>query len=185
MPHSPHFPPHLPGSAPAKSRPLMEASRKQLGFLPDAVARLAESPLTLASLFQGFATFKSTSLSPLEQEVVVMTVARENDCHLCVAMHSAQLSSMEAPAGLLEALRSGAPLHDERPEALAAFTRSVLHRKGAASQETLERFLAVGFTRAQALEVVLGVSAYTLSTYANRLVGAQVDPPLAPFAPAA
>jgi hypothetical protein len=33
-----------------------------------------------------------------------------------------------------------------------------------------------------ALEVVLGVGTYTLSTYANRLTDAPLDDPLTPFA---
>ena len=39
-------------------------------------------------------------------------------------------------------------------------------------------FLAAGFTARHALEAVLGVATYTLSTFANRLVRAPVDPQL-------
>ena len=46
----------------------------------------------------------------------------------------------------------------------------------------LSTFLSHGFTRQQALDVVLGVGLYTLSTYANRLTQAPLDAPLAPFA---
>ncbi|HET9079849.1 MAG TPA: hypothetical protein VFO01_04960 [Trebonia sp.] len=43
-------------------------------------------------------------------------------------------------------------------------------------------FLARGFTRRNALEVVTGIGAYTLSTLANRLTGAPVDEELKAFA---
>ncbi|NCL75950.1 hypothetical protein [Rhodococcus sp. YH1] len=43
-------------------------------------------------------------------------------------------------------------------------------------------FTAAGFTARNALEVVLGVGTFTLSTLANRLTAAELDPPLAPFA---
>ncbi len=179
------FPAHSPTSAPEPSRALMHAVQQKNGFLPDAVARLAESPHVLATLLQHFKAFEATSLSPLEREVVTMCVARAHDCHLCLAMHSALLSARGAPPALLQALRTGAPLEDPRLEALAAFTREVLAKAGAVGQETRARFCAVGFTSAQALEVVLGVAVYTLSTYANRLTGAQVDAPLRAFAPEA
>ncbi|MXG26299.1 hypothetical protein GRQ63_11465 [Streptomyces sp. YIM 132580] len=39
-----------------------------------------------------------------------------------------------------------------------------------------------GYTEQNALGVVLGIGAYTLSTLANRLTGAPVDAPLASFA---
>jgi hypothetical protein len=41
------------------------------------------------------------------------------------------------------------------------------------------RAFGSGYTRRQALEVVLGIGAYTMSTYANRLTGAPIDPELA------
>ena len=176
---------HTLESAPAKSRPLMEGSKRKLGYLPDAVSRLAESPLVLGVIFQQFAMFESASLTPLEQEVVIMTVARANGCELCVAMHTARLVERGAPVDVLENLRIGTSLKDERLEALASFTRSLIQRTGEAGEEERQRFHAAGYSRSQALEVVLGIATYTLSTFANRLVGAQVDPALTAFVPAA
>jgi len=54
--------------------------------------------------------------------------------------------------------------------------------KGEVGDAALEAFLTHGFTREQALDVVLGVGLYTLSTYANRLTRATLDPPLEPLA---
>lgn len=43
-------------------------------------------------------------------------------------------------------------------------------------------FLGHGHTPEQALEVVLGIGTYTLSTFANRLTAAELDAPLADYA---
>jgi hypothetical protein len=43
-------------------------------------------------------------------------------------------------------------------------------------------FLASGYTKQNALEVVLGIGTYTMSTLANRLTGAPVDDALRAFA---
>jgi hypothetical protein len=51
-----------------------------------------------------------------------------------------------------------------------------------AIRAALSTFLSHGFTPHQALDVVLGVGLYTLSTYANRLTEATLDAPLEPFA---
>jgi len=45
----------------------------------------------------------------------------------------------------------------------------------------LNRFLQAGFTHEQALEVVLGAATTTLSSYANRLTRAPLDPAFATF----
>ena len=42
--------------------------------------------------------------------------------------------------------------------------------------------MARGYTAEQALKVALGIGVYTLSTLANRLVGAELDAPLADYA---
>ena len=75
-----------------------------------------------------------------------------------------------------------APLPDERLEAIRAFTLAVLDTAGDVSDQTLQDFLAHGYTTQNALEVVLGIGTYTMSTLANRLTGAPVDDQLAAFA---
>jgi hypothetical protein len=46
----------------------------------------------------------------------------------------------------------------------------------------LRAFLGHGYTARNALEVVLGIGAYTMSTFANRLTRAPLGEPLKPFA---
>ena len=111
-----------------------------------------------------------------------MTMATRNGCHLCVAIHSQRLTSMGADPELIAALRDSAPLADERLDAVRVFTLRVLETAGDVGDEALSAFLAHGYTKQNALEVVLGIGTYTLSTLANRLTGAPADPPLAPYA---
>ena len=53
---------------------------------------------------------------------------------------------------------------------------------GAVSDVQLRAFLDGGFTAQNALEVVLGVGTYTMSTLANRMTQAPLDEQLSPFA---
>ncbi len=54
----------------------------------------------------------------------------------------------------------------------------MLASRGDVPDDERAAFEAAGFTARHALEVVLGVATYTLSTFANRLVRAPVDPQL-------
>ena len=63
-------------------------------------------------------------------------------------------------------------LDDERLEAIRAFTLQLLASTGAVGDDELEAFVAHGYTPRNALEVVLGIGTYTMSTFANRLVRA-------------
>ncbi|WP_405778215.1 carboxymuconolactone decarboxylase family protein [Streptomyces sp. NBC_00859] len=177
------FPTHTVDSAPAPARRAMQATTDRLGYLPSPVARMATSPQTLDGFLKLSAVFESTTLSQPAREVLILTIATRNECHVCVAMHTAKLTGMGADAALIEALRAQKPLPDETLEALRAFTLEVLATAGAVAEPELQEFLAHGYTPQNALEVVLGIGTYTLSTFANRLTGAPVDDQLAAFAP--
>lgn len=176
------FPDHTLESAPAAARAAMAAVTEKQGHLPAAVARLASSPELLNGFLRMSALFESTTLDPLSREVLIMTVATRNGCHLCVAMHTAKLTALGAAADLVAALRGASPLPDERLEAVRQFTLAVLATSGAVDDGTLRSFLAHGYTSRNALEVVLGIGAYTMSTLANRMTEAPIDPQLAQFA---
>jgi AhpD family alkylhydroperoxidase len=135
----------------------MEAVTAAWGHLPQAVARMAESPHALDGFLELSAKFESTTLDPHSRETVVLAVAHRHQCHLCIALHEKKLAAL-GPA--------------ENPERLAAihrFTCAVLASSGAVGDDELHRFLRHGYDRRNALEVVLGIGAYTLSTLANRL----------------
>ena len=173
---------HTIESAPPASRRAMAAVTAKQGYLPAAVALLAESPETLEGFLRLSATFDSCTLDPLARETVIMTVAARNGCHLCLAMHAARLAALGADPSLAAALRARGPLADARLEAARAFALRVLDTAGQPGEAAMAEFLGHGFTRRNALEVVLGIGAYTLSTLANRLVAAPVDEQLAPYA---
>uniref|UniRef100_A0AAU3H506 Carboxymuconolactone decarboxylase family protein n=1 Tax=Streptomyces sp. NBC_01401 TaxID=2903854 RepID=A0AAU3H506_9ACTN len=174
-----HFPDHTLDSAPPAARRTMEAmAGKQGGRVPSGVARLATSPETLDGFLRASAAFESSTLDPLSREVVVMTMATRNPCHSCVALHTARLTSLGATPELVAALRAPAgqgPLPDERLEGVRRFTLAALETAGAVGDDSLRDFRALGYTSRNALEVVLGIGAYTISTLANRMTGAPLD----------
>ncbi|MFB6806507.1 carboxymuconolactone decarboxylase family protein [Streptomyces sp. NPDC056387] len=130
------------------------------GRTANAVALLKDSPHTLDGFLKLSEIFESTTLDPHSRETVILTVAARNQCHLCVDMHEAKLASL------------GPAPDPERLAAVAQFTLQVLASSGAVSDEELERFHGFGYTRQNALEVVLGIGTYTVSTLANRLTRA-------------
>lgn len=160
---------HTLDSAPAEARRSLQAVVAHQGHLPPAAARMASSPQLLEGFLKASALFESTTLDAVAREVLVMTVAVRNGCQVCIAMHTARLESLDADAELIAALRDQRPLADDRLEAMRVFTIEVVTRTGAVAPEALRSFLTHGYTTRNALEVVLGIGAYTMSTLANRL----------------
>jgi AhpD family alkylhydroperoxidase len=186
-PASSLFADHTIESAPPGARRSMTATRQHLGYLPAAMARMAASPHLVDGFLKLNAIFESSTLDPMAREALVMAVATRNGCHVCVAMHTARLTALGAGPDIIAGLRSAGwpeamPLADERLEAIRVFTLRVLDTTGEVGEQALRAFLASGYTSQNALEVVLGIGTYTMSTLANRLTGAPLDDQLSAFA---
>ena len=111
------FTEHTIESAPPAARRAMTATANHLGYLPAATARWASSPQLLDGFQKLSGLFDTTTLDPVAREVVIMTIATRNGCHLCVAMHTARLTALRADACLIAALRGDQRLGDPRLDA--------------------------------------------------------------------
>ncbi|WP_353952442.1 carboxymuconolactone decarboxylase family protein [Knoellia sp. S7-12] len=166
------FPDHTIDTAPSEATATLTRVASSFGGqLPAAVARMAEAPELLDAFLTASRLFQGSDLTPLEQEVLILTVALRNRCEVCVEMHTATLRRL-GHGDLEPTLRDGDDLDDPRLSALQYFTHQVMDSAGGVTDADLASFADAGFTSRQALDVVLGVGAYTLSTFANRLTRA-------------
>lgn len=166
---------HDPETAPEASRGLLRQAEAALGKVPNLERVMAEAPPLLEAYVKTWAMFDTTTLTPAERQVVYQVANVGNGCTYCRPWH-AMLSKM-AGMSREEAirLRDGEPLTDPRLEALRLFANAVLETRGHVDEETFGRFLAAGYTRAQALEVVLGLAIKVMSNYTNALAGTPLD----------
>jgi AhpD family alkylhydroperoxidase len=121
---------HTKDTAPAGSNPLLEQVERAYRFVPNLAATLAEAPAALDAYLAVAAAFSKSSLCATEQQVVLLSVSVENECHYCVAAHSAIAAAQKVSTDAVEALRNGAPLGDPKLEALRTFTRAVVRQRG-------------------------------------------------------
>lgn len=160
---------HTLNSAPAASRPLLEASKREWGFVPTLHGVLAESPAALEGYRQLFALVGQSSFTPAEQQVVYLAVSVFHECSYCTAGHTYLARAAQLPEPVIQALRDAQPVPEPRLQALQAFTRQVLGTRGHAGDAAVAAFLAAGFSVQQVLEVVLVIATKTISNYTNHL----------------
>jgi AhpD family alkylhydroperoxidase len=166
---------HTETTAPQASKPLLEQAKKNLGMIPNLERVMAESPTLLEGYVHLWELFDTTSLSPIERQVVYQTANFENQCEYCVPWHTrlSQIAGM-AP-NQIEALRQGAGLEDPKLESLRRFTKSLILSRGKITEAELKAFFAVGYSAQQALEVILGIAVKTMSNYTNSITGTPLD----------
>lgn len=165
----PHFTLHNIDSAPPASKPLLEASNKQWGFVPTLHAILAESAPTLEGYQKLFGLVGESSLTPAEQQVAFLAISVFHQCEYCTAGHTYLAQMAKLPDNVTQALRDGKPVSDARLQALRAFVEGVARERGDVSDSAINEFLAAGFTNAQVLEVVLVIATKTISNYVNHI----------------
>jgi uncharacterized peroxidase-related enzyme len=161
---------HTPDTAPAASRPLLEGIQQSFGFVPNLFAVFAESPAALEGALAMGRAFSRSTLTSLEQQLVALAVSEANDCAFCMAAHSTLAKRVaKADPRLVAAVRSRQPLSDAKLEALVAFTRKLVEQRGFVADGEVAAFLAAGYTRAQVIEVLLGVGMKTFNNYVDHI----------------
>lgn len=169
------FPIHTAQSAPAASVRFIEGARKAFGLVPNLIGEFAESPAVVEGYLALAGAFQKSSLSPLEREVILIAASVENACHYCVAAHTTVTQGQKLDQTVIAQVRAGGPIADAKLEALRSFTTKIVRERGWASDADVQDFLAAGYSKANVLEVVLGVGLKTISNYVNHIAETPLD----------
>lgn len=173
---------HTQETAPKESLIQMEESKKDFGYVPNFHKVLAEAPATYEIYNRAFKLFfTKTTLTKLEAQVVFMTANFENNCKYCIAGHTWGMKMAKMPDDVIIALREGTPISDKKLEALRSFTKALLKTNGYVGEEKLKEFFDAGYNKRQALEILCGLAAKTISSMANALADTELDEMMKPY----
>ncbi len=163
--------------------PALATAKKSLGFVPNMYRAMAAAPGLLESYLHGYEQFrKHSGFTPAEQEVVFLTLSRENTCHYCMAAHSMLAEQMsQVPAEVTAAIRQDSRITEVKYAALHRFTRIMWATRGRPSAEQVAEFLAAGFSERQVLDIITAMAVKTLSNYTNHLFHTEVDSQFAAY----
>lgn len=164
-------------SAPESVRCELQAAKDAYGAVPNLYRGLAASPATLkVYLGMNEALKEHGQLSPIEQQVVYLTVSAENGCTYCMGAHSVLADMAQMPEQTLIALREQRPLPDSRLDALRKFTLSMMRHRGWVPEQDVAEFQAAGFDQRHLLEVLTIMAQKTISNYYNHIAETPLDP---------
>ncbi|NCN70429.1 MAG: carboxymuconolactone decarboxylase family protein [Rhodoferax sp.] len=170
-------------SAQGKSKDVLDIALKQVGFIPNMYANMANAPAMLSTYLHGYALFRSESgFTPAEQEVVFLVVSQYNGCNYCTAAHSMLADKMSGvPKDVLQAIRARAPIPDAKLAALAAMAVEMVAKHGQPDRAVVQAFLGAGYQERDLLYIVLAAAVKVLSNYSNQAFRTTVDDKFAPY----
>jgi len=164
-------------NAPAASRALLKTVKAKYGFVPNLMGVLAISPSVLEAYTSLFSIFGHSTLSPIEQQVVLLTTSFDGNSPYDMAVHSTISLNLGIERDTLMAIREGRVIEtDSRLQALRDFTVAVVRDRGLVEKADQDSFLRSGFTKANIFEVVSGVTMKTLANYTNHIAETEIDP---------
>ncbi|GHC17930.1 carboxymuconolactone decarboxylase family protein [Aidingimonas halophila] len=160
-----------------KAKPLLEAAKGNLGFVPNMYEGMAKAPGVLSTYMHGYEWFRENSgFTPAEQEVVFLTLSRLNGCRYCMSAHSMLAEKVsQVPEDVLDALRNDRSIPDEKLAALSHFTRVMFDTRGIPGQTDVATFLKAGYEEQHILQLILALAVKTLSNYSNHVNHPEVD----------
>ncbi len=167
---------HTIKNAPEAVKADLQNLEKAYGVVPNLFAGLSASPAATKSYMAIAGNMKEhASLSPIEQQVVYISISAQNGCDYCVAAHSTGAGMAKMPDDVLTALREQRSLPDEKLNALRTFALAMLERRGYMSDDDLTAFTAAGFNQEHLLEVITIMAHKTMSNYFNHIAKTPLD----------
>jgi len=173
----PNYPIHTIASTPAGSKSALEQLQQAFGGIPNIAGAIANSPKLIMSLVGVFQQVHSSSLSEQEIQIVLLTDAVANSCTYAVAFHTALALQQGVSSEETGAIRERGVPKDKRFAALSTLAKTLIEKRGHASGEELDAFIAAGFTKEQVLELIAIVAASTITNYAGTIAKPPLEEP--------
>lgn len=166
---------HTIDSTPGKSKPLLQSSIDNFGWIPNQSAYMSESPSLLAAYQWAHDLFIDSSLTEEEKAVVWITSGVENKCGYTIQAHAFIALNKGVDKRVIDALAHEPSRLNARLLALHRFTLAVVHCRGQLGKPAIDSFLGAGFSKQNMLDVILGVSQKNMSTILNSIAGTEID----------
>lgn len=165
-------------AAPEKSRPLLEAVKKQLGMAPNLFRLVSNSPAALEGYLGLSGALAKGALPAATRERIALAIAAINGCDYCMSAHTymgknlAKLDDAEMAAN-----RNGRS-NDPKADAAVRFAAKIARERGHVSDEDVRAVKLAGYDDAQVVEIIQHVALNTWTNYVNVVANTEIDFPV-------
>lgn len=165
-----------PVSATGPSAELLGEIRSAFGVAPNMFRAVANSPAALASMWGSFGALGNGRLGAKLGEQIAVAVADRNDCHYCLAAHTALGRKAGATAEEMTAAQRGKSA-DPKTAAALAFAQKLVDARGQVSDADVRSLREAGYDDEDVVEIVAHVALNLFTNYINVALAVPVDFP--------
>lgn len=166
-------------TAEGKAKELLDGVKAKIGFAPNMMKTMAQSPKVLEAYLTLSGTLGTTLNAKLREEIA-LTTAEINGCGYCAAAHSTigKMSGLDETA-IANARRASSD--DAKTDAALKFAASLVVSRGKVSDDDLKAVRSVGYSDGEISEIVAHVALNVFTNYFNETAGTEVDFPAIEF----
>jgi AhpD family alkylhydroperoxidase len=176
------FPVYTLESAPERSKPALQQLQSAFGMIPNIAGAMATSPVLINSLVGLFGQVHGGSFTEAQIQAVLLTDAVTNGCGWAVAFHTALALKEGLEPADVRAIREGRLPGDSKLSALSVLARTMIEKRGRLDDADVDRFVAAGFGKDHALEVIAIVAASTITNYTGSVTRIPLEAMFQPHA---
>ena len=169
------FPVHTLESAPERAKPALRQLQSAFGMIPNVAASMATSPVLINSLVGLFGNVHGGSFTEAQVQTVLLTDAVTNASTWAVAFHTALALKEGIYPADIAAIRDSRLPKDKKLAALSGLAKTMIEKRGRLNDAEIDRFLAAGFGKEHALEVIAIVAASTITNYTASITKPPLD----------
>lgn len=160
-----------------EQKEILEKAKKANGMIPNMYKNMVNLPALQNMYDDGYHKFREESeFTPAEQEVVFLTISIANSCGYCTAAHSYLAENVsKTPKDVIEAIKQGNTIEDEKLRVLHEFTKVMNESRGNPTPKEVKKFLSAGYSEKQILAIILAQAVKTISNYSNHIFHTEVD----------
>ena len=165
-----------PATATGKAAPLFTAIQGKLGFVPNMMRVLGNSPAALEGYLNLSGALAAGVLAPKLREQIALAVAEINGCGYCLSAHTLLGGKAGLAADEILAARNSSSA-DNKSDAAIKLARAVTLQRGVIADSDLQAARVAGLNDAEIVEVVQHVALNILTNYTNNVAQTVIDFP--------
>lgn len=166
-----------PAAASGRAKDLLDGVQAKLGATPNLLRTMANQPAVLDAYLKVGEALGRGSFDAKTREAIALAVAGANACGYCASAHAAISKGLKVGPADIDAHLAGRAA-DPKLQALLAFSRVIVERRGNVTDADLAAVRAAGHDDGAIVEAVANVSANILTNYLNHVAETEIDFPV-------
>ncbi|MDA0738035.1 MAG: peroxidase-related enzyme [Nitrospirae bacterium] len=165
-----------PETATGQAKQLLDGVQKKLGFTPNILRTMANSPAVLQGYLNFSTALSKGSLSPKLREQIALVVAQNNECEYCLAAHAAIGRTVGlSEEAIRDSRRGESP--DAKEAAVLDFASTLVVNRGWVTDAEIAKLRKAGVTEGEIAEIIANVSLTLFTNYLNHVAQTEIDFP--------